>query len=159
MATGDTSRYRYLLSWARPYLLSCPAIAHAAVSDDIYEGYFIPKGMYSLRFIQSVYKLHIGSTVFGNAWAILHDEATYPDAESFKPERFMGDKLQPNPINLGAFGFGRRICPGRYLALNTTFIGLAGLLWAFDIRPLGKGEGEEAEVLPDVMAYSDGVVS
>ncbi|KAF8917194.1 cytochrome P450 [Mucidula mucida] len=119
------------------------AIAHAAVSDDIYEGYFIPKG----------------STVFGNAWAILHDEATYPDAESFKPERFMGDKPQPNPINLGAFGFGRRICPGRYLALNTTFIGLAGLLWAFDIRPLGKGEGEEAEVLPDVMAYSDGVVS
>ncbi|KAF9022858.1 cytochrome P450 [Hymenopellis radicata] len=113
------------------------AMPHASVSDDTYEGYFIPAG----------------SVVYGNAWAILHDEATYPDAEAFIPERFMGDHPQSDPTTLGVFGFGRRICPGRHLAGNSTFIAVAALLWAFDFVP------RENETLPDVHAYTDGAVS
>ncbi len=94
----------------------------------------------------------IGSIVYGNAWAILHDEATYPDAETYNPERFIGDNPQPNPTTLGVFGFGRRICPGRHLAMNSTYIAVAALLWAFDIFP------DEKEVA-DVNAYTDGAVS
>ncbi|KAF8917174.1 cytochrome P450 [Mucidula mucida] len=120
-------------------LLFILAMPHASVSDDIYEGYFIPAG----------------SVVYGNSWAILHDETTYPDAEAFVPERFMGDNPQTNPTTIGAFGFGRRICPGRHLAMNSTFIAVAALLWAFDILP----DEKEKEALPDVHAYSDGVVS
>ncbi len=67
----------------------------------------------------------------------------------------MGDNPQTNPTTIGAFGFGRRICPGRHLAMNSTFIAVAALLWAFDILP----DEKEKEALPDVHAYSDGVVS
>ncbi|KAK7453293.1 hypothetical protein VKT23_011968 [Stygiomarasmius scandens] len=69
------------------------ALPHCSVSDDIYEGYFIPKG----------------SVIIGNVWAILHDQETYHDPMHFNPDRFMGEKstLPPDP-ELYAFGFGRR---------------------------------------------------
>ncbi|KAK0446297.1 cytochrome P450 [Armillaria borealis] len=80
------------------------SIAHRNVQEDVYRGYYIPAG----------------ATIIGNAWAILHDEKDYPNPLVFDPERFMsaeGKEPQPEPI--AAFGFGRRICPGRYLASNT----------------------------------------
>jgi cytochrome P450 len=48
-------------------------LAHATTEDDVYEGYFIPKG----------------TTVIPNAWAIHQDPALYPEPELFKPERFL----------------------------------------------------------------------
>ncbi|EEB95611.1 hypothetical protein MPER_05386 [Moniliophthora perniciosa FA553] len=68
-----------------PYLVACiketlrrrpPAvmgIPHSSDSDDIYEGYLIPKR----------------STVIGNIWAIHMDPASYPNPFAFDPERFM----------------------------------------------------------------------
>ncbi|KAF8263094.1 hypothetical protein EI94DRAFT_1741843 [Lactarius quietus] len=37
------------------------------------------------------------------------------------------------------FGFGRRVCPGIHIALQSTFISIAGILWAFDVRPATEG--------------------
>ncbi|KAG1733002.1 cytochrome P450 [Suillus paluster] len=48
-------------------------VPHATSSDDIYDGYFIPKG----------------ATVICNAWGIARDEKRYPDPSRFMPERFM----------------------------------------------------------------------
>ena len=47
-----------------------------------------------------------------------HDESRYPDPHAFKPERFPNDdgSLKPNDVQHIAYGFGRRICPGRHLA-------------------------------------------
>ncbi|KAL0576519.1 hypothetical protein V5O48_005464 [Marasmius crinis-equi] len=71
------------------------AVPHAALEDDVYEGYWIPKG----------------STVIGNAWAVLHDEDLYgPEPMKFNPDRFMkqeGKERPPHPEKYG-FGFGRR---------------------------------------------------
>ncbi|KAF9260092.1 cytochrome P450 [Marasmius fiardii PR-910] len=110
-------------------------VAHSALMDDVYEGMWIPKG----------------STVVGNAWAILHDEEVYgPDPMTFNPDRFMrkvgNEELPPHPKNFG-FGFGRRICPGRYLALNSIWIAAVHLLATFIITR----DGEDIEVL-----YHDG---
>jgi len=46
--------------------------------------------------------------------AILHDEKTYPDPFTFKPERFMknGKVVFDEKVIISAFGFGRRC--GRY---------------------------------------------
>ncbi|KAI0291060.1 cytochrome P450 [Multifurca ochricompacta] len=62
--------------------------------DDIYEGYFIPKG------------------AVGN----LHDPEMYPDPEAFKPERFLNPdgSLRDDPTLLAAFGFGKRVCPAKH---------------------------------------------
>ncbi|KAF5365975.1 hypothetical protein D9758_006618 [Tetrapyrgos nigripes] len=78
-------------------------VPHYSVADDVYEGYFIPKG----------------TTVVGNAWTILHDENLYPDPLTFSPDRFLRTEpqsgapsakhsLNPDP-ELYAFGFGRSI--------------------------------------------------
>ncbi|KAH9986735.1 cytochrome P450 [Russula compacta] len=95
-------------------------VPHAATKDDIYEGFFIPKG----------------AIVIGNAWAILHDPELYPEPDVFKPERFLNPdgSVRDDPMLISTFGFGRRICPGRHLVDTSLFISLASLLSVFDLR-------------------------
>jgi len=71
------------------------AFAHRLMTDDVYEGMFLPAG----------------SIVLGNVWAILHDEEVYKDPETFNPDRFLIDGyLNPDirSPEVAAFGFGRR---------------------------------------------------
>ncbi|KAI0313556.1 cytochrome P450, partial [Amylostereum chailletii] len=87
------------LRWESVTPLGLP---HALKEDDIYAGYFIPAA----------------NLYWMCPWPHQsHDESVYPDPMSFKPERFLhGEKVrEPNTI---AFGWGRRICPGRFLAEN-----------------------------------------
>ncbi|KAF5327252.1 hypothetical protein D9619_004581 [Psilocybe cf. subviscida] len=95
---------------------------HMATDDDIYEGYFIPKG----------------SIVLGNSWPILHDERVFKDPEEYRPERYLKDgqlDLSVRQPEVSAFGFGRRICPGRFLSDNTLFSIVASTLYSFNITP------------------------
>ncbi|KAJ3537164.1 hypothetical protein NMY22_g5703 [Coprinellus aureogranulatus] len=96
---------------------------HVTARDDEYNGYFIPKGTYVLT----------------NTWAILHDPSIYENPLEFNPDRFIRDgKLDPtlrDPAS-AIFGYGRRICPGRYLGDNTFFLVTASVLSAFNILPL-----------------------
>lgn len=43
------------------------------------------------------------------------------------------DPNMHNPEEFG-FGFGRRICPGRYLALNSVWLALASIVAVFDVE-------------------------
>ncbi|CAL1711926.1 unnamed protein product [Somion occarium] len=54
------------------------------------------------------------------------------DPERFDPERFLHDNKTPNPYEY-IFGFGRRICPGRYLAEHFIFLLTANLLTFYNI--------------------------
>ncbi|KAJ7458888.1 cytochrome P450 [Mycena latifolia] len=107
------------------------AVPHYLSIDDEYRGYRIPAG----------------SIVFGNTWAILHDEEMYPDAHAFKPERFLRDgKLNPAVRDPeAAFGFGRRICPGKHMAVATLWITIASILATLNIKKLRDENGKEVE--------------
>lgn len=76
-------------------------IFHATSQDDAYRRYVIPKG----------------SVVVPNIWAVLHDPEVYgAHPERFRPERFLTPEGAMNPKvpdTDAAFGYGRRICPGR----------------------------------------------
>ncbi|KAJ7279712.1 cytochrome P450 [Mycena rebaudengoi] len=104
------------------------------------------------------YRLPAGSLVVGNAWAILHDENVYPDPHAFKPERFLLDgKLNPAVRNPeAAFGFGRRLCPGRHMALSSIWITVASILATFDIF---KAVDEEGRVIEPSYEYLSGIIS
>ncbi|KAF9022869.1 cytochrome P450 [Hymenopellis radicata] len=112
-------------------------LPHASQSDDIFNGYFIPKG----------------SIVLLNTWTMMHDEETYPNPGVYNPDRYLGEHPQPHPTVMGVWGFGRRICPGRYLAMDTAFIAIASLLWAFTFKKARDVNGEE--IVPDDTAYTD----
>ncbi|KAI9507628.1 cytochrome P450 [Russula earlei] len=113
------------------------AVPHRLVVDDVYEGYFLPAG----------------SIVIGNAWAVLHDESVFPEPSRFRPERF----LDPNvKLPEAGFGFGRRICPGRFMARSSMWIAIASVLAAFEISPVVDSNG-----VPQIPKgeYTAGIVS
>jgi cytochrome P450 len=64
------------------------AIPHSVVKDDVYAGYFIPKG----------------ATVFALSQHIHEDEELYPDHEDFNPERFLDENGKLNTLPHAGFG-------------------------------------------------------
>lgn len=103
---------------------------------------------------------------------MLRDESIFgPKTDEFIPERFLrerqatsgsSDDLQgdmeldpsvPHPDM--AFGFGRRLCPGRHLAYSTLWISVAHLLQTFDLLRAKDENGEE--ILPS-LNYRAGIV-
>ncbi|KAJ7762871.1 cytochrome P450 [Mycena olivaceomarginata] len=108
------------------------AIPHYVAVEDEYLGYRIPAN----------------SIVIGNTWAILHDETVYPDPYAFKPERFLREDGTPNPEVPSpepAFGYGRRLCPGRHMANASLWITVASVLATFDIAKALDENGREIE--------------
>lgn len=67
----------------------------------------------------------------------MNDERVYPEPEVFRPERFLKDgKLNldmMDPTIVGAFGFGRRICPGRFFAMKSVWLTVTSILASMDI--------------------------
>ncbi|KAJ7748918.1 cytochrome P450 [Mycena metata] len=107
-------------------------VPHFLQVEDEYRGFRIPAN----------------SIVIGNVWAILQDENTYPEPAAFKPERFLLDgKLNPNVRDpeATAFGFGRRVCPGRHMARSSVWISVACILASFDITKALADDGETIE--------------
>ncbi|KAF8799114.1 cytochrome P450 [Phlegmacium glaucopus] len=114
-------------------------IPHRTTEDDVYEGYHIPNG----------------SIVIFNSWAMLHNEAEYPDPFAFKPERFLKDgRLDSrvrDPATI-AFGFGRRICPGNHIAFSTLWLTAASVLATFQ---LSKPVDKDGRVIEPSRQYTD----
>ena len=87
-------------------------IPHATTQEDHYNGYRIPKG----------------STILPLFNAMRQDARLFDSPLDFRPERWLG-KSQPSN-----WGYGRRVCPGRFIAKNSVGIGISRMLWAFNIR-------------------------
>lgn len=116
------------LRW-RP--LSPVGIPHKSLQDDIYNGMFIPRG----------------TEVYFNTWAMSRDEDVYKNPDIFNPDRYMpaDDGGYGEPFLNGSFGFGRRICVGRHLAMASIWIFLATLVATTDINKAVDSEGKELE--------------
>ncbi|KAL4247164.1 cytochrome P450 family protein [Abortiporus biennis] len=119
-------------------------VPHKLMEDDEYNGYFIPKG----------------TIIIPNFWATLHDPEDYPDPEAFKPERFLKDgQLDPtvrDPMTL-AFGYGRRICPGRFFSNKAMFLFIASTLQVFNIEPAKDANGNPVDL--DSVKYNAGLIA
>jgi len=76
---------------------------------------------------------------------MLHDPNTYPNPNTFNPSRFMTPDGRFNtdikdPFH-AVFGFGRRICPGRFIAASTNWIAIASLIAVFDFERVDETAG------------------
>ncbi|KAF9002580.1 cytochrome P450 [Cyathus striatus] len=120
-------------------------IPHMATNEDEYDGYFIPKG----------------SIIMGSTWTLLRDPEIFDQPEDYIPERYLQPDGQLNPNvrdpGIAAFGYGRRICPGRYMSDNSLYIIIVTLLAAYDIKPpLDEGGNEvklSHEVTSGILSY------
>ncbi|KAJ3565313.1 hypothetical protein NP233_g7709 [Leucocoprinus birnbaumii] len=118
-------------------------LPHMSTENDIFRGYFIPAG----------------TLIMGNSWTILHDPETFPDPMRFDPERFLSKPtdqyLSPNEPLSTAFGYGRRICPGRFMAEAQVWISVACILAAFDVAP---GKDEHGNPVKVEAKFSSGMI-
>jgi cytochrome P450 len=143
-----------------PYIRACvkemlrmnpilaPGIRHYADEDVVYKNHVIPKG----------------TVLLANTAFLHYDPQRFERPFEFMPERFLGHKLysseyaaMSDPYKRDHFTFstGRRVCPGARLAENSLDIALAGILWAFVVRPpLVDGVETEMDLSDD--AYPDG---
>jgi len=118
------------LRWAP---ISPFGVPHALTADEWYEGMFIPKGTICL---QNMRVLNFDPEVFGH------------NAAEFDPFRYLDEKGQVKTLIEGreeghmSFGFGRRVCPGRYVAEGTLSIDFATLLWGMRFERPESSLGE-----------------
>ncbi|KAL4259189.1 cytochrome P450 family protein [Pleurotus pulmonarius] len=117
-------------------------VPHRSTEDDTYRGMFIPKG----------------SIVFSNIMGMALDENVYAEPTKFNPDRFLpksqGGNAEPH---LGAaFGFGRRICPGRHLAAASIWIAVAMIFATVQITKAKDESGKE--ITPD-LDFETGITS
>ncbi|KAJ0288157.1 hypothetical protein COL922a_014307, partial [Colletotrichum nupharicola] len=121
---ADVDRLPYVAALIKETLRWHPAapfgLPHAVLQDDTYEGYHIPGG----------------TTIIASQWSINFDPETFPDPYVFRPERY----LENPDLPISSFGFGRRACPGRYFAMDSLFISISRILWAFRISPIKEGK-------------------
>ncbi|KAJ2930258.1 hypothetical protein H1R20_g6806, partial [Candolleomyces eurysporus] len=145
-----TAIAKEVLRWRDVIPLGVP---HALSADDEYKGYRLPAG----------------AIVIANGWAMLHDENIYANPFEFNPDRFIDpetgkiDYSRARDPGHACFGFGRRICPGRFMAFESLWLGIASLIATFDIeKPKERvtlPSGEEVERTVELThEYKSGLV-
>ncbi|KAF3925702.1 hypothetical protein AA313_de0203292 [Arthrobotrys entomopaga] len=129
-----TAIFEEVLRW-RP--IAPEGAPHLNREEATYNGYTIPAK----------------SVIVANVWAITRDESLFgPNTDDFVPERWFADGIKEEGaktlknLPVPGFGYGRRICPGRYFAQNAVWLTIAQLLWAFDIKA-GRRK-ETGEIIP-----------
>lgn len=78
-------------------------------------------------------------------YVVLHDEAAFPDAYAFRPERWLPDGpggpagVKTAEASWYPFGLGPVACPGRRLSQLEWKAAIVGILWAYQLR-MATGE-------------------
>ncbi|KAJ3936334.1 MAG: cytochrome P450 1 [Lentinula lateritia] len=117
--------YREVMRLHPPVPLGFP---HISMEDDFYRGYHIPKGCTTM--------------------AMNRNPNVYQDPDEFLPERHLKSAAGPfeSIDNIYAYGFGRRVCAGRYMADNTIWLTVASVLAAFTMGKAKDGNVMERSV-------------
>ncbi|KAF2731693.1 cytochrome P450 [Polyplosphaeria fusca] len=145
-AISDRDKLPYIVAVMKethrwhPVLPMC--VPHSSIEEDVFRGYRIPKG----------------SLLIANNWLFTHDPSVFPDPMTFRPERHLDmpdHQAEPDPRDF-IFGYGRRICPGRFVADNAVFITIAQTLAVFNIE---KPVDENGTTVEPRVEFESGTLS
>ncbi|TEB31966.1 cytochrome P450, partial [Coprinellus micaceus] len=114
----EALRWSDVVPIGKAHLLSLPTIPHLSSAEGEYKGYQIPAG----------------ALVIGNAWPMLHDESVYEDPFEFSPDCFIDRATGKLDFRHACWSFGRRICPGRYVAFSAVWLAIVSLIYVFDLE-------------------------
>lgn len=125
---------RETLRWRPPVPTGIP---HECTEDNVYEGYFIPKG----------------SVVHPLEWSISRDPAMFPEPDAWNPLRWLNSEYPtyqeplshyPSITAYSQFGYGARTCQGRGVVEADLFVGIGSVAWLFSIESQGASANEIA---------------
>ncbi|KAJ4839297.1 hypothetical protein Tsubulata_021891, partial [Turnera subulata] len=115
----DFSKLPYLQSIINETMRLYPAapllVPHQSSDSCTIGGYYVPRD----------------TMLLVNAWAMHRDPAIWDDANTFRPERFLGQDIN-DAYKFVPFGVGRRSCPGSGLANRVVGLALASLIQCFE---------------------------
>lgn len=113
---------------------------HTTTEGFEYRGYHIPKG----------------AIIMPAVYWFLQDPDVYADPKTFEPTRFLPPRNEPDPAT-EAFGYGRRICPGRFFADTSLYLNMVQTLATFNLTKAVDANGVEIELdvkpKPGVLTY------
>lgn len=118
--------------WRPPVPLGVPRLLE---EDDEWNGYFLPKG----------------AVIHAIDLALARDPKLYPDAESYRPERWLEpefptykEPLTEHPRLMGhhGFGMGRRMCPGIEVTEAELLVACGSIIGCFYLNPEKDKNGQ-----------------
>ncbi|KAK4549522.1 hypothetical protein LTR36_006519 [Oleoguttula mirabilis] len=124
------------LRWKQPMPLG---LSRRTTEDDVYDGYYIPKG----------------AVVHANAYLISRESSKYPEAEEWRPERWLEpswptyqEPLSEYPTIRGdaAFGYSTHACPGIELAAIELYTTIGAIAWGYNFKRQEGRQGCENAV-------------
>ncbi|KAK7458132.1 hypothetical protein VKT23_010040 [Stygiomarasmius scandens] len=115
-------------------------LPHSLQQDDVYHEMYLPKK----------------SIVLTNVWHMLRDPEVFDRPEVFNPDRYGGLDSEMQKVTDISFGFGRRVCPGRFFAENSIFSMVTTLLATCEILPPHDASGKEYP--PESLTVESGTI-
>lgn len=123
-----------LLETFRWHPVTPMGLPHMTTRSDVFAGMYVPKG----------------AIILTNLWAMAHDERRFPEPLTFSPERHLtpsGDLAKGTACN--AFGFGRRYCPGKFVADQSVWATIVSILATLRIERANDRCGNHIDVIPE----------
>jgi cytochrome P450 len=87
--------------------------------------------------------------------SINNSEKLWKDPETFNPDRFLDDTMEPSQFKFPTFSAGPRVCPGKPLAMMELKLCLAFLLPRYDFVDVDNHSGDFNWTL--VMSMKEGL--
>ncbi|KAI3684653.1 hypothetical protein L6452_33878 [Arctium lappa] len=100
----------------RMYPVAPLLVPHESSKECTIGGYNVPKG----------------TMLMVNVWAIQNDPNIWIEPTKFKPERFEEVVGKRDGFKLMPFGYGRRSCPGKHMAVRVISLALGSLIHCFE---------------------------
>jgi cytochrome P450 len=103
-------------------------------------------------------KVHTGDVLYCITPGIHKDESYWgPKVEEFNPENYLGPKAQDNTRDNLAFGFGKRICPGKSMASHLIKLAVVEFVSKFQFVKHAENSHPATVTFPGVgFVHADG---